>query len=107
MLLEETFNRSLNISFNTFASPRATVTLYRQQEDSTYQPHTDDRITATDSYIAFTYLLPLDSASYLITATNNFGQSINNLTFDVFVIVPGKLVCVSMNIVCYWAAIFF
>ena len=89
MNFEKDTAETLNISFNTFASPKPTVTLYRRQADGTYQPHTDDRITTTNSYVSFSNLLPIDQASYLITAVNSYGPSMNNLTFDLTV--TGKI----------------
>ena len=93
MNFERDTARTLNITFNAFASPKPTVTLYRQQADGTYQPHTDDRITTTDSYVTFRNILPIDQASYLITAVNSYGPSMNNLTFDLTV--TGKLLLAS------------
>ena len=97
MTYTENTATTLNVTFNTFASPTATVTLYKQQADGTYQPHTNDRTTITNFFITISNLLSLDEGLYLITAANTFGSSINNLTFDLTV--NGKNFSSSMIIV--------
>ena len=84
----ETFTaQTLTIAFNTFASPEASVTIYKvQSNNDIYELNTNSRVTTTTSYVTISDTLLSDKGRYLITAANSFGQSINNLTFDVIVI---------------------
>ena len=81
MVFQAMSAQTLNISFNVFGSPAATVTLYRMQANGSYELYENTRITATDSYITINDVSYIEEAQYLITASNIYGSSINNLTF--------------------------
>ena len=86
MVFQALLAQTLNISFNVFGSPAATVSLYRMQADGNYESDSNPRITTTDSYITIANITYPDEAHYLITAGNIYGSSINNLTFALMVI---------------------
>ena len=95
MTFQANSTHTVNISFYTFTAIEAIVTLYRMQTNNIYDLDRNSRITITDSYITISDIVPSDGAEYLITAANAYGQSVNNLTFDLTVNGKTQLICTS------------
>ena len=87
-MFQTTTAQTVTIPFNTFGYPQANVTMYKMQTNGTSKLNSNARVVITDSYIIFNDILLSDEATYVITAVNTYGESINNLTFDL--IVMGK-----------------
>lgn len=86
--------QTVTITFNTFGSPEADVTIYKGPDNNgVYELSSLSRVTATSSYISISDILLSDGGTYLITAANAYGESINNLTFDLIVTGNASLTC--------------
>ena len=88
---------TVTISFYTFTAIEVTVTLYRMKNNNTYELTRNSRITTTNSYITISNVVPSDEAQYLITAASAYGQSVNNLTFNLTVEGKSCLICMNSN----------